>query len=101
MPVEPRTRPPRSVPEDSINRSLLEAEPPVPSVDSVFHGERVPQGPDEERAAEIARMAYWRAEKRGFEPGHELEDWLAAEKEVDARARTRMAVEPGGDTGHS
>ena len=28
--------------------------------------------------------AYYRAEKRGFDPGHETEDWLAAEAEVDA-----------------
>lgn len=35
------------------------------------------------REAEIARGAYYRAERRGFEPGYELEDWLAAEAEVD------------------
>jgi hypothetical protein len=39
----------------------------------------------EERAALIAEAAYFRAEKRGFMPGHETEDWLAAEEEVDAR----------------
>jgi hypothetical protein len=33
----------------------------------------------------IAEAAYFRAEKRGFAPGHETEDWLAAEAEVDAR----------------
>jgi hypothetical protein len=38
----------------------------------------------EQRAALIAQAAYYRAEKRGFEPGHETEDWLAAEAEVDA-----------------
>ena len=37
------------------------------------------------RAALIAEAAYFRAEKRGFAPGHETEDWLAAESEVDAR----------------
>jgi hypothetical protein len=31
----------------------------------------------------IAQAAYFRAQRRGFEPGHELEDWLAAEAEVD------------------
>jgi hypothetical protein len=31
----------------------------------------------------IARAAYFRAETRGFRAGHELEDWLAAEAEVD------------------
>jgi len=33
----------------------------------------------------IAELAYFRALKRGFEPGHELEDWLAAEAEIDQR----------------
>jgi Protein of unknown function (DUF2934) len=32
----------------------------------------------------IAQAAYLRAQQRGFEPGHELEDWLAAEAETDA-----------------
>ena len=32
----------------------------------------------------IAQSAYLRAERRGFAPGHETEDWLAAEAEVDA-----------------
>jgi hypothetical protein len=38
----------------------------------------------ERRGALIAEAAYFRAEKRGFAPGHETEDWLAAESEVDA-----------------
>jgi hypothetical protein len=33
------------------------------------------------RQAEIAKAAYFRAPKRGFAPGHDLEDWLAAEHE--------------------
>ena len=31
-----------------------------------------------QRAALIAEAAYFRAQKRGFAPGHEVEDWLAA-----------------------
>ena len=38
----------------------------------------------EVRRLMIAEGAYLRAERRGFEPGHETEDWLAAEAEVDA-----------------
>ena len=38
----------------------------------------------EDRHAMIAEAAYLRAERRGFAPGHENEDWLAAEVEVDA-----------------
>jgi hypothetical protein len=30
----------------------------------------------------IAQAAYFRAEHRRFAPGHELDDWLAAEREV-------------------
>jgi hypothetical protein len=41
--------------------------------------------PHPERQQLIAEAAYHRAEARAFEPGHELEDWLAAESEVDAR----------------
>jgi len=29
-----------------------------------------------------AECAYYKAEARGFEPGYEMEDWLAAEAEV-------------------
>ena len=36
-----------------------------------------------ERHEMIARAAYLRAEGRSFAAGHELEDWLAAEAEVD------------------
>lgn len=39
----------------------------------------------EDRYASIAATAYFIAERRGFSPGHELEDWLRAENEVDAR----------------
>jgi hypothetical protein len=39
------------------------------------------------RSALIAELAYFRAMGRGFQPGHELDDWLAAEAEVDKRKR--------------
>ena len=39
---------------------------------------------EEARRAMIAQAAYLRAERRGFAPGNEEEDWLAAEAEVDA-----------------
>jgi Protein of unknown function (DUF2934) len=29
----------------------------------------------------IAEQAYYKAEQRGFEPGHELDDWIEAEQE--------------------
>lgn len=34
------------------------------------------------RFSKIAEIAYYKAEARGFEPGHELDDWIAAENEL-------------------
>jgi hypothetical protein len=39
------------------------------------------------RRSMIAQAAYLRAERRGFTGGDEVEDWLAAEAEVDALLR--------------
>jgi hypothetical protein len=47
-----------------------------------------------ERQDMIATCAYFRAQQRGFEPGHELEDWLAAESEV-ARILQLNLISPG------
>jgi hypothetical protein len=41
--------------------------------------------PAELRRELVATEAYFRAEHRGFAPGHELEDWIAAEAAVDSR----------------
>ncbi|HZQ96845.1 MAG TPA: DUF2934 domain-containing protein [Candidatus Sulfotelmatobacter sp.] len=40
---------------------------------------------------EIRRQAYLLAERRGFEPGHEAEDWIAAEREVRQRYHQQSA----------
>ncbi|MGJ0515854.1 MAG: DUF2934 domain-containing protein [Methylomicrobium sp.] len=37
--------------------------------------------------ARIAEMAYFKAEQRGFAPGHELDDWCAAEQEINISLR--------------
>lgn len=39
----------------------------------------------EERYQMIAAAAYWRAERRSFAPGGALDDWIAAETEIDAK----------------
>jgi hypothetical protein len=44
------------------------------------------------RRGMIAEGAYLRAERRGFAPGHEEQDWLAAEAEVDALLKARAAA---------
>ncbi len=49
--------------------------------------ENLEGNPEVETMEEQARLmiqeaAYYLAEKRGFSPGHELEDWLRAKKQV-------------------
>lgn len=40
---------------------------------------------------EIRRLAYLMSERRGFEPGHEAEDWVAAEREIKQRYHQQSA----------
>ncbi|MGD0504488.1 MAG: DUF2934 domain-containing protein [Steroidobacteraceae bacterium] len=44
----------------------------------------------EDRQRMVAKAAYFLAERRHFQPGHELEDWLAAEAEVDRRPLMKL-----------
>ena len=37
----------------------------------------------ESRRLKIERLAYQLSAERGFAPGHEMEDWLEAERQVD------------------
>ncbi len=46
------------------------------------------------RRGMIAEAAYLRAEQRGFAPGGEDADWLAAEAEVDALLKARYGGTP-------
>jgi hypothetical protein len=42
-----------------------------------------PVGEEHPNPDEIARRAYELYQARGGEPGHELEDWLKAEREIN------------------
>jgi hypothetical protein len=41
-----------------------------------------PEVANDEARQRIAEVAYYRAQQRGFSPGYELEDWLAAEAQI-------------------
>lgn len=75
--VDKRRRPPsaplRSNPSVATPRPAPDASPGADLIQ-----------PERQRAL-IAEAAYFRAERRGFESGHELEDWCIAESEVNAR----------------
>lgn len=40
----------------------------------------------------IAEAAYYKAEKRGFDPGFETQDWMEAEMEILCADRNSQAV---------
>ena len=78
VPIDPsRRRPPRRAAScgseqiSSAARMLLDLRP---YLHPATHGWREPM---------IRRAAYLRSLNRGFQPGRELEDWLAAEQEID------------------
>ncbi len=44
-----------------------------------------------DRQVKVALAAYFIAQQRGFEPGHELDDWLAAEAQIAVAERPSLA----------
>lgn len=79
----PRPKNPEATPpvKRTPRRRSTDVEPETPVDSSV---ERPSFMDPQQRAGMIARAAYFRALNRGFAPGNELADWLAAEAEVDA-----------------
>ena len=45
----------------------------------------------QDRETQIAQYAYYRAKARNFEPGHDVEDWLAAEQHFVQHAQSQCA----------
>jgi hypothetical protein len=88
---EERRRAPRSA-RPKVDHSHRPAQPPGNSSaeDALAGTPWTAPSPDplssDERFRRISLCAYYRAEQRGFAPGHMWEDWLAAEREVDAAA---------------
>ena len=53
-------------------------------------GDRPSPGENDFSPDEVARRAYALYEARGGEPGHELEDWLQAEGELNQQEQDRV-----------
>jgi hypothetical protein len=85
------------MPQRATTMTTKRAAPPPPGVEApVIEHDARGRAPawevgDGERRSMISEAAYYRAVSRGFEPGHELEDWLAAEAEIDALLEDRDA----------
>lgn len=87
-----RRLPDASNPLDPVPPTTAAAAPPARARKSPTVAKNRVKVTPEARRALIAESAYLRAQRRGFAPGHESEDWLAAEAEIDALLR----VEHGG-----
>ncbi len=87
-PTRPKTKAKPKAPSTALTESavlvILEAAEPSAN--------RAPALPSDLRRQLIAAEAYFRAERRGFEPGHELEDWVAAESAVDSQLGSTAAA---------
>jgi hypothetical protein len=85
-----------------LQRSQAGSEPSDPAgVDTLTaaRGAGSIQSAQSDIASMIAEAAYFRAERRGFTPGYEIEDWIAAEIELKARldeSDKRAAADLGG-----
>jgi hypothetical protein len=73
--TSPATRPARRPKPKSAKAAKPETSRRSEIISSVIDPER--------RLERIAKVAYFRAERRNFAPGFEEQDWLAAEVEVD------------------
>jgi hypothetical protein len=70
---------------NSHSRNAFEAQPESASPTPIkVTGQDLEPLTDEQRRRLIAVTAYYLAESRNFEPGHETEDWLAAESQVQS-----------------
>jgi hypothetical protein len=82
--------PPAKVEDNTLDEQhagIPELSFPITDNDQSAEGgqSHVDASPREDRQRRIALTAYLRAERRGFAPGHELDDWLEAEKEEESR----------------
>jgi hypothetical protein len=78
--AKPATRPPAA----EVKKSTKKPRSPTRRKQAGNAATMAPTVSVDERRGMIAKAAYLRGERRGFAPGGEAEDWLAAEQEIDA-----------------
>jgi hypothetical protein len=78
--AKPATPPPAAAVKKTTRKTGAAARPKQSGTAAAM----TPAVSADERRGMIAKAAYLRGERRGFAPGGEKEDWLAAEEEIDA-----------------
>jgi len=77
--------------DEQLDYPVVDKDPEAdPALDAAGDEELQP-----DREEKIAIIAYYKAERRGFANSGELEDWLAAEREVDERRLADQAEKSG------
>ena len=88
-----RRKTPRKVTPKAESRGVAARKTPAEersvALDTALESSRRAGQSTEELRRQIEEAAYYRAKQRGFEPGHELEDWIEAESEVRQRNGAR------------
>ena len=93
MPIPNRSAaPPAPAKIDRGNVEPLDSDPALAAEAATQHESAADGATADGRRRRIAERAYFRAERRGFAPGHELDDWLAAEAEQGERGRPALTA---------
>lgn len=71
-------------PDVDVNTQSVHSRPPTPEPS----GEQSPTVSPDALHRRIAEAAYYLAERRGFAPGYEEQDWLDAERAIGAPTRS-------------
>jgi len=66
---------------DLLKGPKINALNPIPVIGIESHSESFSKF-NQNAFSRVSECAYYKAQARGFEPGHEVEDWLAAEVEA-------------------
>ena len=85
-----RAAPAKPAPKKASSKTTASSPQKTPMSPSFSSTARAVVSPDALRRL-FSEAEYYRAKQRGFAPGHELEDWIAAEAEVIRRLNS-----PGG-----
>lgn len=94
-----RTKSKDAIPVDPATQRAPNAEETSPEtlvpdvVRATLTREEARSGGEPDRGRWIAERAYELAQERGFTPGAELDDWLQAEREFEAKVRQQTRPE--------
>jgi Protein of unknown function (DUF2934) len=73
----------KEITRSTVQKKPAAAAPPSRATQAKPDGAQSGSVTQEQRQFMICEAAYYIAEHRGFEPGHDVDDWLEAEQQID------------------